>query len=429
MATFYKGLLKVAPGQTRDKGFAVLRSRKIVDTQTLRADAVKTDAQRGQTMGTSELDRRTALQILVAGGSATFLAGCSGPAGSAPPSSASAVSSASSISVTDQRGKTATFARPVTRVVTIPMPAASLLVAVDQSSDHLAAMHNVSWMAMRDGVMGTMFPGALNIPHDIAAQDFTPNVESVRALNPDVVIQWSDAQLVEPLEKAGLTVIGLKNTGTQQDVDAWITMFAAMLGKPERAVQIKARSDQELAAIQSQAAARTPKGPSVLYFNRFTGGLKVAGANSYNDFYIKLIGATNPATGKDPLPGSGMIGLDVEQVLKWDPEVILLGNFDNAMPQDIYSNPVWQNVSAVRSRRVYKVPLGGYRWDPPGQESPLMWHWLADIAFPQEKSPLRSKVSDYFRFLYNHEPTADELNKILWTSNNSASANYQQFNA
>jgi iron complex transport system substrate-binding protein len=124
-----------------------------------------------------------------------------------------------------------------------------------------------------------------------------------------------------------------------------------------------------------------------------------------------------------------MIGLDVEQVLKWDPEVILLGNFDNAMPKDIYSDPVWQNVSAVRSHRVYKVPLGGYRWDPPGQESPLMWHWLADIAFPQDKSPLRSRVGDYFRFLYNHEPTAEELNKILWTSTNSASANYQQFNA
>ena len=70
------------------------------------------------------------------------------------------------------------------------MPSASLLVAVDRSADHLAAMHNASWVAMRDGIMGTMFPRALELPHDIATQDFTPNVESVRALNPDVVIQW-----------------------------------------------------------------------------------------------------------------------------------------------------------------------------------------------------------------------------------------------
>jgi iron complex transport system substrate-binding protein len=99
------------------------------------------------------------------------------------------------------------------------------------------------------------------------------------------------------------------------------------------------------------------------------------------------------------------------------------------MPQDIYSDPVWQSVSAVRSRRVYKVPLGGYRWDPPGQESPLMWHWLSDIAFPGEQSGLRGKVTEYFQFLYNHQPTGQELDRILWSAENSDSANYQQFNA
>jgi iron complex transport system substrate-binding protein len=382
-------------------------------------------------MGVSDLNRRTALQVLVAGGSAAFLAGC-GASGSAPPSSPSGSSGGAapeSINITDQRGKTVTFSQPVTRVVTIPMPAASLLVAVDRTAEHLAAMHNVSWVAMRDGIMGTMFPKALSVPHEIATQDFTANVESVRALNPDVVIQWSDEQLIEPLEKAGLQVIGLKNNGRQEDVDAWVAMFAAMLGKPERATEIKAQSDQELAAVRAQAAGRGAEGPSILYFNRFTDGLKVAAANSYNDFYIKLVGGTNPATGKDPLPGSGMVGLDVEQVLSWDPEIILLGNFDPAVPQDIYSDPVWRNVSAVRSRRVYKVPLGGYRWDPPGQESPLMWHWLADIAFPQQQSPLRGKAAEYFRFLYNHELTAAELDKILWTAPNGGSAHYQQFNA
>ncbi|MEV7134529.1 ABC transporter substrate-binding protein [Arthrobacter sp. NPDC093128] len=386
-------------------------------------------------MRVDDLNRRTVLQVIVAGGSAALLAGC-GAAGAPPAASPGASgsgspgsASAGPISITDQRGKTLTFAKPVTRVVTIPMPAASLLVAVDRSAEHLSAMHNASWVAMRDGIMGTMFPQALELPHEIATQDFTPNVESVRALDPDVVVQWSDSQLVEPLENAGLTVLGLKNTGRQEDVDAWIAMFAAMLGKPERATEIKEHSDKELAGIKEAAAGRESARPGILYFNRFTGGLKAAAANTYNDFYIKLVGGTNPATGPDPLPGTGMVGLDVEQVLSWDPEVILLGNFDQAMPQDIYSDPVWRNISAVRSRRVYKVPLGGYRWDPPGQESPLMWHWLSDIAFPQEHSGLRGKASEYFQFLYNHEPTDKELDRILWIAENSDSANYHQFNA
>ena len=380
---------------------------------------------------TAEINRRSILQVIGLGGGVAFLAGC-GASRTAPEQtggSTSGASTAGGISFRDQQGRTITFDRPVTRVVTIPMPAASLLVAVDGGADHLAAMHNASWVAMRDGILGTIFPRALELPHEIATQDFTPNVESVRALNPDVVIQWSDAQLVAPLENAGLKVIGLVNNGKQEDVDAWIAMFSAMLGKPERATEIKDHSDRELAEVKELAAGRSGPGPSILYFNRFEGGLKAAAAKTYNDFYIKLIGGSNPATGEDPLPGTGMVGLDVEQVLSWDPEVILLGNFDGAMPQDVYDDPVWKNVAAVRSRRVYKVPLGGYRWDPPGQESPLMWHWLSDIAFPQERSGLRGKIADYYRMLYNYRPTTADLDRILWAEQNGQSADYQQFNA
>lgn len=380
-------------------------------------------------MNPLEISRRTVLGGALLGGSAALLAGCAQvdrpkQADVSPSSTVQAP-----ITVIDQRGKTLVFDQPVKRVVTIPMPAASLLVAVDQSANHLVGMHNASWAAMQGGIMGEMFPNALKISHDIARNDFSPNVESIAALNPDVVVQWSDSPLTAPLENAGLKVIGLVNTGTQEDVDAWTTIFATILGKPDRAAKMKSRSDKQLKQIHSIAAGRTGRRPSILYFNRFTGGLKVAGNKSYNDFYIKLIGGTNPATGSTGLTGIGMVGVDVEQVLAWDPEIILLGNFDAAVPEDLYSNPVWKNASAVKSRQVYKVPLGGYRWDPPGQESPLMWHWLNDIAFPEKRSALRATVSDYYKFLYEHRPTAAQIDKILWTGVNGQSANYQQFNA
>ncbi|MCY0906454.1 ABC transporter substrate-binding protein [Arthrobacter sp. H14-L1] len=388
-------------------------------------------------MRNPDISRRSVLSMMMLGGGAVLLSSCgdnsaSAPEGTAAPQGTPAPSSTSALAqtirLTDQRGKTLTFDRPVSRVVTIPMPAASLLVAVDQSADHLSGMHNASWLAMRDGTMGKLFPKALTVPHDIATTDFTPNVESIRALNPDVVVQWSDSQLTGPLENAGLKVLGLTNTGQQSDVDAWVTLFSEMLGKPERATAIKSRSELELTKIRALAAGRSGPGPRILYFNRFTGGLKVAANGSYNDFYIKLVGGSNPATAGTGVKGSGMVGVDVEQVLAWNPEVVLLGNFDGALPQDIYSDPVWQNVSAVRERRVYKVPLGGYRWDPPGQESPLMWQWLTDISFPSQKSSaLRGAIPDYYRFLYGQAPDSAEIDTILWMSVNSKSADYEQF--
>jgi hypothetical protein len=58
-----------------------------------------------------------------------------------------------------------------------------------------------------------------------------------------------------------------------------------------------------------------------------------------------------------------------------------------------------------------------------------MWHWLTAVAFPQARSALRPKVREYFRFLYGQEPSDDALDRILWVTENSGSANYQQFNA
>ncbi|MFC5929664.1 ABC transporter substrate-binding protein [Cryobacterium melibiosiphilum] len=374
------------------------------------------------------LSRRTVLAGFFLVGGTVVLAACTDS--SATPAVPSGSGSPTQIEVTDNRGTVLTFNQAVTRVVTIPMPSASLIVAVDRSAQHLVGMHNASWMAIKDGILGQFFPELLKLPHDIATSDFTPNVESILDLEPDVVVQWSDSPLVEPLENAGLTVIGLTNNGTQEDVDSWVQIFATMLGKPERATEIKARSDGALAQVQADAAARAQPGPSILYFNRFTEGLKVAGANTYNDFYIKLVGGTNPATGDAPAPGTGMVGVDLEQVLTWNPEVILLGNFDGAMPDDIYSNPAWSGVRAVTNRRVYKVPLGGYRWDPPGQESPLMWTWLADIAFPSlSTSTLRAQITADYPFLYDHTPTDAQINTVLWMDVNDRSSNYQQFHA
>ncbi|WP_202868475.1 ABC transporter substrate-binding protein [Kribbella sindirgiensis] len=338
-----------------------------------------------------------------------------------------APSAAAGLEVTDQRGTTLRLDHPARRVVTIPMPAASLLIAVDQGVQRIAGMHQASWTAIQKGILGEIFPAAKEIPHAVAGQDFSPNVESVLALDPDLIVQWADegTGVIAPLENAGLTVLGLKY-GTQRDLESWIALFAAALGKPGRGQEMLARMHQNLAQWSSDV--RRAAKPSMLYLNRFTEGLKVATHNTYNDYCIKLIGAVNPATGANGLQGEGMAAVDIEQVLAWDPDVVLLGNFDDAVPDDVYRSRAWKDTRAVRDRRVYKVPLGGYRWDPPSHESPLMWRWLSMVAAPgEERFDLRAEIKDSYRFFYNHETTGAQLDRILWSDINNGSAGYEQF--
>ncbi len=370
------------------------------------------------------VSRRSVLTGAALAGGAAVLSGCgngSSEVASSPKSPA--------ITITDQRGKKLSFKHPVTRIVTLPMPAASIAIAADRSADDVAGMHKASWTAIHDGILGKFFPDALKIPHNVAGDEFEPNVESILKLKPDVVVQWADqgSGIIEPLEKAGLTVLGVKY-GTQDDLDTWLKLFSAMLGKPKRGHDMIDRADATQQDVKERTKKVAHKAPKILYFNRFSGGLKVAGRGTYNDYYIKLIGGHNPAGGDHGV--KGMDGVGSEQVLKWDPDIILLGNFDDAEPTDVYHKRAWRTISAVRKHQVYKVPLGGYRWDPPSQESPLMWQWLSDIAFPHKKGAgLRDKVTKKYKYLYDHTPTEWQLDQVLRTDVNKKSANYRQFDA
>ena len=130
------------------------------------------------------------------------------------------------------------------------MPAASLVVAIDGGVEHLVGMHRAP--GPRCVTASSASSSALDIAHEIATADFTPNVESVVALRPDVVAQWADrgTGLTGPLENAGLPVVGLRY-GRQEDLDAWITLFATLLGREERGREIRSTMAASLAAVRA----------------------------------------------------------------------------------------------------------------------------------------------------------------------------------
>jgi iron complex transport system substrate-binding protein len=185
-----------------------------------------------------------------------------------------------------------------------------------------------------------------------------------------------------------------------------------------------ARQNEERRKIEAaMSGLPETQRPRVAYFNRAAQTLRVSGKRTNNDYYIDLAGGRNVAADSPP-----QTTVTIEQILTWNPQVILLGNFDAAMPADLYGDPRWQGVDAVKSRRVYKVPLGGYRWDPPSQESALMWIWLAGLLQPErEPADLRATMRDWFGFLYQHQLSDDEIDGVLFAAQNRQSAGYDRY--
>lgn len=329
------------------------------------------------------------------------------------------------VTVADLTGATVELSHPARRVVTIPLPAAAMMVAVNGGPEVLVGMNAASRSAVEGSFLGTAFPELRHVSTEVAGAEFAPNVESVLALDPDVVIQWGDRGpgIVDPLRNAGLAVAQL-SYGTQQDLEGAVVLYGTLLGKPERAATMVTWMRERMQSLRNAIPA-TQSGtvPSVLYLRGSADGLEAAGRASYNHYVTELVGGRNAAAEIDAQDAS----VDVEQLLRWNPDVILLGNFGPRVPRDFYGDPALASLRAVQDHRIYKVPLGGYRWDPPSHESPLMWQWLAGVVHGSRAPGLRADVVEQYVFWYGVEPTAAQLDQILHTADNADSRDYVDF--
>nr|WP_284701414.1 ABC transporter substrate-binding protein [Rhodoplanes tepidamans] len=276
---------------------------------------------------------------------------------------------------------------------------------------------------MRSGILGRIFPAFARIPTGITrGAGVIPNVEAVMALHPDAVLQWATSgdEPIAMLDRAGLTVLGLRYGG-QDEVAGAILMMGRLAGQEARAAAIVDRQRERREALAAALAGLAEsERPRVLHLTRASDSFAVAGRDSYSEFVIRTAGGRNAAA---EVGGSRTVTL--EQVLVWNPDVILLGNFDTAMPADLYGDPRLQDVAAVKTRRVYRVPLGGYRWDPPSHESALAWTWLAGLLHPGRVGiDLRADMRDWYAFLYGHALADAEIDGILYAGQNGGSAGY-----
>lgn len=341
-----------------------------------------------------------------------------------------AVGTANAIDVTDQRNRTIAFDKLPSRLVFVPIPAPSTFMTIDGTDAKIVGINDYAARAMREGLFGKLFPGFTRIQTDITtggdASNFAPNVEAILSLRPDAIFQWATGNdVISVLDRTGIPVLGMRVGSFENYVD-YVKLMGKVAGKEQRAAELLQKQDEARKFLAAKFAdLQSPQLPSVLYFNRAMNMLRVSGKGTAQDLAIRLAGGQN-AMGDTP----SISTVTIEQILTWNPQVILLGNFDPAMPSDLYNDPRWQGVDAVRNHRVYRVPLGGYRWDPPSHESALGWLWLAGLLHPESmQENLRSSVRDWFGFLYNYSPTDEEIDNILFVKENAGSVGYESYRA
>jgi iron complex transport system substrate-binding protein len=103
--------------------------------------------------------------------------------------------------------------------------------------------------------------------------------------------------------------------------------------------------------------------------------------------------------------GGGMTDVSLEQVLKWDPEVIVSWDVDTrgGAFDDIRTNKNWSTIKAVRDGRVYTMPNAPFAWcdRPPGVNRFIGIQWVANMLYPDKFNvDMVDRTKEFYKQMY-----------------------------
>jgi iron complex transport system substrate-binding protein len=169
-----------------------------------------------------------------------------------------------------------------------------------------------------------------------------PNIESVVAAKPDLVLMATSARGAARFEALGLKVLALE-PNTYNDVRRVMQIVAKALAVPEVESERAWRSIDEAVNAAVQSIPTQAKG-QLVYFE--------VGPAPYGASESSFIGETLQRLGaRNILPAS--LGpfpkINPEFVVRAQPDLIMVGDSSFA---EMATRPGWQNMRAIRSQRV-----------------------------------------------------------------------------
>ena len=151
-------------------------------------------------------------------------------------------------------------------------------------------------------------------------------------------------------------------------------------------------------------------------------GLNVIAQGSFHAEVIDLL-SNNLAVVDEPSSKGTGNEVDMEQILNWNPDVILFA--PGSIYDTVAGNENWQTISAIQSGKYYEVPMGPYNWMgfPPSVQRLLGMTWMAKVLYPEAADyDLYTEVSTYFELFYHCDLTQAQYDALVANSIPAASA-------
>ncbi len=243
------------------------------------------------------------------------------------------------------------------------------------------------------------------------------NLEELLRVDPQVVIDIGEpkegiGQDMDDLqEQTGIPFVHISTT--LDSLPEAYTLLGELLGKEEDASKRAAYCAR--AIEEANALAQKVEKKQVLLLAG-EDGLGAIAQGSYHARVVDIL-AENAAKVAEPSSKGTGNQVDMEQLLQWNPEVILFS------PESGYATVAtqreWQELAAIKEGHYYEVPYGPDNWMgfPPSVQRILGLQWLSVLLYPEEVSfDLQERVAEYYRLFYHCELSDAQYHALVKNS-------------
>lgn len=244
------------------------------------------------------------------------------------------------------------------------------------------------------------------------------DLEALLSAAPEVVIDIGEPKkttaedLTALTEQTGIPFIHID--ATVADAPEAYRTLGRLLSREEKAEELAVWCENTYAMIAAMMERVDADGArkSLLYCLGDK-GVNVIAKGSFHAETIHFM-SDNLAVVEDVVSSGAGNEVDLEQILLWDPEVIIFA--PDSCYEAIAASEQWQSAGAVARGEYYKTPSGPYGWlsSPPAVQRYLGMLWLGELLYPgYAEYDLQEKVTEYYKLFYGCDLTEDMYRELM----------------
>jgi iron complex transport system substrate-binding protein len=321
--------------------------------------------------------------------------------------------------IKDSLRRTVAVPLRVERILSLQPEITRILVALG-AADRLVGLDY--FIGRDDHLFKILFPGGTRLPV-VSMPDESVNKELIVRLDPDIIFTSpTELQVPESIQRSlGIPVAALASMGSFDGLLKEIELVGALTGLGERAGELGRYFREKIRFITESIGPLDPKDRPKTYLAFWSSLVRTP------VFYEPVQAAGGRNVADNLLPSHfGTIGtiITLEQVIKWDPDVILIqGSFlpseRQVTVEGVLADKRLGSITAIKQRRVHYTLGFWYWWDPAGVLVESLY--LARLFHPEKfgRLDLEKEGNAIYKMFYKKPEVFTKLMRFLdfheWT--------------